>query len=71
MQRFRREWTAGEIVAQMSEMLERMTVIAADVSMDHYVCHGRHGSCPQCGEKWSHEHVCDVRTTPRARVYAA
>ena len=69
MQRFRREWTAGEIVTQMTDALERMAIIAADVRMDHYECHGKHGACPQCGEKWGHEHVCDVRTTPRARVH--
>jgi hypothetical protein len=70
VQRFCREWTADEIKEQMNEAWDRMRCIANDVRADRYVCRGKHGFCPECGERWAHDHVCDVRTTQRIRLHA-
>jgi hypothetical protein len=70
LQRFRRVWTADETLEQMNEAWTRMRAIAEDVHADRYACHGKHGFCPECGARWSHEHVCDVRTTERIRLHA-
>lgn len=68
LQRFRREWSPDEINVQMNQAWDRMRCIASDVAADRFTCHGKHGGCPECGEKWSHDHVCDVRPG-RARVH--
>jgi len=69
VQRFRRDWTPEDLVAQMNQAWERMLEIASDVRADRYECHGKHGYCPECGDRWGHDHVCDVRTTERVRLH--
>ena len=69
LQRFRRDWNSDELLEQMNQAWDRMRCIANDVYADRYACHGKHGFCPECGERWSHEHVCDVRTTERIRLH--
>jgi len=58
LQRFRREWTTDEVVAAWNVAMLRMQVIAAAVEADQYECHGKHGYCPECGDRWGHDHVC-------------
>jgi hypothetical protein len=47
--------------AAMDEMAR---VIAARVVDGDFACHGKHGSCPECGVRWDHGHVCDLSATP-------
>lgn len=58
LQRFRREWTADEWNAQWNAMRERAQQIADDIREGRFECHGNHGYCPECGDRWSHEHAC-------------
>jgi len=58
LQRFRRQWTVDQVLEQQNEAWGRMRAIAANVKADRYVCHGKHGFCPECGDRWSHDHAC-------------
>lgn len=70
LQRFRRSWTKDELLEQLNAAVERMHAIADSVREDHYECRGKHGFCPECGDRWGHDHVCDVRATQRVRLHA-
>jgi len=59
LDRFRRQWTADECLALMDAAWLRMRHIAAAVAAGELECRGSHGWCPECGERWSHPHVCD------------
>jgi len=68
LQRFRRDWSADDINVQMNAAWERMRAIADDVAADRYVCAGKHGFCPECGDRWAHEHVCDQAARAGMRI---
>lgn len=68
LQRLRREWSADELVVQMDAAWNQMRYVATCVAADVYACHGKHGFCPECGDRWSHEHVCAV-STERIRLH--
>jgi PD-(D/E)XK nuclease superfamily len=61
LNRFRREWTSDEWLAEMNAAWVRMCEVSVAVGQGHLECHGKHGLCPECGERWGHEHVCDER----------
>jgi len=69
LSRFRRVWTADEWVAAMSALWDRMRTISADVAAGRFECTGSHGYCPECGARWSHEHICEPQVR-RVRVHA-
>jgi hypothetical protein len=48
-------------VATMDEMAR---IIAGRVRDGDFACHGKHGSCPECGTRWEHGHACDLSATP-------
>jgi len=58
LSRFRREWTAEEYLAHMDDAWGRMRAIASAVAADALTCHGQHGFCLECGDRWSHGHLC-------------
>jgi hypothetical protein len=58
LQRFRRAWTTDEVLEHLNEAQTRMRAIAEAVREDRYECHGKHGYCPECGDRWSHGHAC-------------
>ena len=62
LQRFRRDWNADTINEQMNEAWDRMRLIHNDVWADRYQCHGKHGFCPECGDRWAHDHTCGSHT---------
>lgn len=68
LDRFRREWTPEEWAAQANEMWDRARCIANDCAADRFDCHGKHGFCPECGDRWQHGHQCGVlmRVPPRS-----
>ena len=68
LQRFRRETEPDAFLEDIDEAIGRMVRVAALTRADVYDCHGKHGFCPECGDRWGHEHVCDVRTTQRIRL---
>lgn len=70
LSRFRREWTADEWVESINGLWDRMRLIANDVAADRYKCTGSHGFCPECGDRWAHEHVCETATR-RIRLHDA
>lgn len=63
--RFRREWTPDEWVAQWNDVQGRMWRISRLVAAGYFECHGKHGYCPECGERWAHDHVCDAQVVGR------
>lgn len=53
-------------------MDEAARAIALRVASDDFACHGKHGSCPECGSTWQHGHVCDLTgAPPRIRLKGA
>jgi hypothetical protein len=70
LDRFRREWTEEQWLDEMNVLWVRMKLISAQVARGEFECHGNHGFCPECGDRWSHEHVCDetVHTARRIRL---
>lgn len=66
LDRFRREWTEEEWHDQLAQAWEHARQIAELVALGELECHGRHGYCYECGDRWSHDHVCD-ETVHRAR----
>jgi PD-(D/E)XK nuclease superfamily protein len=68
--RFAREWTHEGIIARWNIAWERMREISEAVREDRYECHGKHGFCPECGDRWSHGHVCGVSKSTRIRLHA-
>ena len=62
--RFRRHWEPDGYLAQLNEAWLRMRTIWALVEGDELHCHGNHGFCPECGDRWAHDHAC----TPSARI---
>lgn len=68
--RFRREWTADEWLAEMNALWLRMCTTSTAVAKDELECHGKHGFCLECGERWTHEHDCDEVPHSRRVVLA-
>jgi len=72
LSRFRRQCPADEWLRQMNVLWRRMCEVSVATAQGRFECHSRHGLCPECGERWSHEHVCDIphpdRDRPRLRV---
>lgn len=70
LSRFRREWTQESWWEEMGQCWIRMRQIAALVAGGLLECHGKHGFCPECGERWGHDHLCDetVHTARRIRL---
>jgi len=68
LERFRREWTEDQWVAQMNGLWLRMEATAAAVKAGDFACSGKHGECPECGERWDHDHVCDESSHRRIRL---
>jgi hypothetical protein len=66
--RYRRTWDETAWAEQWARGYDRMRAISQAVASDKLECHGRHGACPECGERWSHEHVCDATTSRRIRL---
>lgn len=62
VQRFRREWEPGQATEQMNAAYDRMRCIANDFRAGRFVCHGKHGFCPECGDRWTHDHDCHPST---------
>lgn len=69
VQRFRREWDEDDILLALDDAWGRMYRIAALTRADVFECHGKHGFCPECGDRWSHEHSCSP-STGRVRLNA-
>jgi hypothetical protein len=69
LQRFTRDWTRDDVVSLWNDVWEKMQVITTDIRLGHFVCSGNHGYCPECGDRWAHDHACSL-TTGRARVHA-
>jgi hypothetical protein len=67
LSRFQREWTDDEALEQMNDAWTRMEAIAKAVADDDLSCKGNHGYCPECGDRWKHEHVCGP-TPERVRL---
>jgi hypothetical protein len=65
--RFRREWTPDEYLAQANAAWTRIGEIASAVAADDLTCKGNHGYCPECGDRWQHEHACGP-TPERVRL---
>jgi hypothetical protein len=65
LDRFRRQWTSEEWWDQMNAAWRHMCETAVAVAQDHLECHNLHGYCPECGERWSHDHVCDEHHSRR------
>jgi PD-(D/E)XK nuclease superfamily len=69
LDRFRRRWLDEEAwAAQWCSAYDRMRTISAAVAADELDCHGKHGYCPECGARWSHEHVCEEPTSRRLQL---
>jgi len=68
LDRFRREWTAEQWLDDMNALWLHMCDISVVVAKGQLECHGRHGYCPECGERWSHGHVCDAPHSKRIRL---
>jgi hypothetical protein len=68
LDRFRRQWTEEEWGEQWSGCYDRMRYISAAVAAGEMECHGNHGYCPECGARWSHDHVCDEPHSKRIRL---
>lgn len=68
LDRFRRTWDEESWSEQWAKAYERMRATAQAVKNDQLECHGKHGACPECGERWSHEHVCDDTAARRIRL---
>jgi hypothetical protein len=69
LERFRRQWTDEEQVDATLIAWKRMQEIADLVDAGDMACHGRHGNCLECGEKWTHDHACDeTKHRRRARL---
>ena len=68
LQRFRRAWTPDEWVEQWNVAQQRARAVSEAVRAGRFECHGKHGFCPECGARWSHEHVCD-QTTERIHLH--
>lgn len=67
LSRFRRQWTEDEYLAQINDAWTRMRYISTCVAADVLACHGKHGYCPECGDRWQHDHVCGP-TSDRVRL---
>lgn len=69
LSRFRRHWEPDGYLEQMNLAWARMRCIAALVEGDELHCHGNHGFCPECGDRWAHDHACvqSVRIRLHAR----
>jgi hypothetical protein len=66
VRRFRRDrWSPDDWALQLNEARRRMLYVATCVRADLYACHGKHGYCPECGERWAHDHVCDLSAAVR------
>jgi hypothetical protein len=65
LSRFRREWTPDEWLAEVNAAYLRMVAVADRVQHGQLDCHGKHGYCPECGERWGHDHECDTTTQSR------
>ncbi len=68
LSRFRREWTPAEWLEQMNAAWTRMCAISVAVAQDRLECHGKHGFCPECGDRWAHDHLCDESHSRRIRL---
>jgi len=66
--RYRREWTAEQWLERMNVLWLRMCAISVAVANDQLECHGNHGFCPECGDRWSHDHVCDHASALKVRL---
>jgi len=67
LSRFTRDWTTETYLEQMGEVWDRMREISTRVNADLLDCSGKHGYCPECGSRWSHDHVCGP-TSGRVRL---
>ncbi|HXJ29482.1 MAG TPA: PD-(D/E)XK nuclease family protein [Gemmatimonadales bacterium] len=70
LSRFRREWTPDQWLDQMNALWARMCEVSVAVAKGQLDCHGGHGYCPECGERWTHEHNCDLVPHSRRVVLA-
>jgi len=68
LDRFRRQWTADEWLAQMNAAWTRMCEISVNVAQDQLSCPATHGYCPECGARWGHDHVCDPPPSKRIKL---
>ena len=69
--RFRRTWTEETWGKQWGVAYDRLREISAAVIAGDFECHGKHGNCLECGDRWSHDHVCGESGSPRIRLGAA
>lgn len=58
LSRFLRHWEPDGYREQMDLAWARMRTISTCVAADVLDCHGDHGFCPECGDRWGHDHVC-------------
>ena len=61
---------AEETLSWETTLQDRVAEIVERVRADDFTCHGQHGDCLECGEKWQHGHVCDM-TSKTERVGTA
>src|SRR5262245_16038875 len=57
--RFRREWTPDQWLDEINTLWMHMIEISIEVARGRLDCNGRHAICPECGDRWTHEHDCD------------
>jgi len=56
----------AEVLSWEQELQDRAAAIVARVRDADFACHGQHGICLECGERWGHDHVCDMNVrSPR------
>lgn len=68
LDRFRRRWSDEEWLHQMDFAWRRMLEISSAVAQGDLQCHGKHGFCPECGDRWNHDHACDEPRTRKIRL---
>jgi hypothetical protein len=66
--RYQRRWDEDSWSKLWATSYERMRAISQAVAGDALECHGKHGPCPECGERWMHGHVCDETKSRRIRL---
>jgi hypothetical protein len=49
---------------RFNEAYDGARMISQMVSDGAFPCAGGHGMCPECGERWEHDHVCDFSVAP-------
>lgn len=59
LNRFRREWTEEAWGEALAGAYDRMRYISSAVAAGAFDCPKLHGYCPECGDRFTHDHQCD------------